>query len=152
MKNIAWIWMVFSCSICLAQSDEYKEKKNKALNELSPFEKIISRDDPRELIYQDEDVVVFEGLRPQAPVHLLIVPKKRIATINELNDDDARIIGRMFLVAKKIATDYKINETGYRLTINTNEDAGQSVFHLHMHILGGMKLGPMMEQSYNRDK
>ena len=82
----------------------------------------------------------------QARVHVLIVPKKEIPTINDINDKDAMVLGKLFLVAKKLAKEKGIAETGYRLVMNINEDSGQSVFHLHMHLLGGEKLGPMMTQ------
>ena len=81
-------------------------------------------------------------------MHYLIVPKKRITTINELEDEDALLVGKMFLVARDLAKKYGIADTGYRLAINTNEDSGQSVFHLHLHLLGGMKTGPMVDQTY----
>jgi histidine triad (HIT) family protein len=128
------------------QSTSYLERKNKLIAETSPFEKIISRQDPREIEYEDDQVAVFQGLRPQAPVHWLIVPKKRINTINEATEEDTWLLGHMIMVARKIAAKYKIAETGYRLVINTNEDAGQSVFHIHMHLLGGTPLGPMVDQ------
>ncbi len=76
----------------------------------------------------------------------MIVPKKEIHTINDVSDDDLMVLGKLFLVAKKLAKENGIAETGYRLSINTNEDAGQSVFHLHMHLLGGEKLGLMVSQ------
>ena len=79
-------------------------------------------------------------------MHLLIVPKKEIHTINDVSEEDLLVLGKLFLVAKKLAKENGIAESGYRLSINVNEDAGQSVFHLHMHLLGGEKLGPMMTQ------
>ncbi len=132
----------------LSQSEEYIRRKEEKLTRLSPFENIISNDPGRELIYQDDHVVAFEPLRKQAPVHLLIVPRKRIPTINDVTQEDATIMSQMFRAAKLLARKYGISETGYRLTINTNEDAGQSVFHIHMHLLGGMKLGPLVAQTY----
>ncbi len=86
-------------------------------------------------------------MRTQAPVHFLIVPKKEIYTINDISTDDTLLLGKMFLVAKELAKEKGISETGYRLSMNINEDAGQSVFHLHMHLLGGEKLGPMESQN-----
>jgi len=97
-------------------------------------------------VYEDEDIIAFVPLRLQAPVHLLIVPKKEIHTINEVSEEDTLLLGKLFLVAKKLAKEQGISETGYRLSININEDAGQSVFHLHMHLLGGKTLGPMVTQ------
>ncbi len=129
-----------------SQSPQYQEKKNKLVTEKSPFEKIIEREDPRELEYEDDHVVVFKGLRAQAPVHWLIVPRKRINTVNDATEEDTWLLGHLVMVARKIAVKHKISETGYRLVINTNEHAGQSVFHIHMHLLGGAPLGPMVDQ------
>lgn len=131
-----------------AQSDAYTKKKDTKLAVKSPFEKIWDGELPTEVVYKDDEIMAFVPLRRQTPVHYLIIPKKRITTINEMTDDDALILGRMFIVARDLAKKYGIAETGYRLSINTNEDAGQSVFHLHLHLLGGMKTGPMVEQTY----
>ena len=132
----------------LGQSEVYEQKKTAKLAVKSPFEKIWDGELPAEVVYKDEEIIAFVPLRRQTPVHYLIVPKKRITTINDLKDDDALLVGRMFLVARDLAKQYGIAETGYRLAINTNEDAGQSVFHLHLHLLGGMKTGPMVDQTY----
>lgn len=138
--------------LSFAQSPEYQQKKAEALKIRSPFEDIIEHKTDRKIEYEDKYVVVFEPLSPQAPIHLLIVPKKRIATINDLSTKDAKIVAQMFSVAQKIAKIKGIAESGYRLSINTNEDAGQSVFHLHLHLLGGMKLGPMVDQTYRNNQ
>lgn len=132
----------------LGQSKAYTEKKNAKLAVKSPFEKIWDGELPAEVVYKDDEIIAFVPLRRQTPVHYLIVPKKRITTINEMTDDDALILGKMFIVARDLAKKYGIAETGYRLSINTNEDSGQSVFHLHLHLLGGMKTGPMVDQTY----
>jgi histidine triad (HIT) family protein len=132
----------------LAQTSEYEAKKNKKLKQPSPFEAIIAKDDPLEIVYQNKYVVAFVPNRKQAPIHLLIVPKKRINTLNDIEESDAKMLSSMMLAAKKLAKQYNIDKTGYRLAINTNEDAGQSVFHLHMHLLGGMPLGPAAQQTY----
>ncbi|MFD2513145.1 histidine triad nucleotide-binding protein [Pontibacter locisalis] len=113
----------------------------------SIFSKIIKREAPATIVYEDDDVIAFVPNRLQAPVHLLIVPKKEIPTINDITEEDAMLLGKLFLVAKKLAKENGIAETGYRLAMNINEDAGQSVFHLHMHLLGGKKLGPMVTQT-----
>ena len=110
------------------------------------FTKIINRELPATIVYEDEEIIAFVPLREQAPVHLLIVPKKEIHTLNDATEDDALLLGKMLLVAQKLAKENGIAETGYRICINTNEDAGQSVFHIHMHLLGGRKLGPMVSQ------
>lgn len=134
------------------QSEAYQKKKAEKLAEGSVFTKIINREAPAEIVYEDNDVIAFVPLRPQAPVHLLIVPKKEIPTINDITEADTMVLGKLFLVAKKLAKEKGIAETGYRLSMNINEDAGQSVFHLHMHILGGNKLGPMVDQTYRNEK
>ncbi|HDZ05681.1 MAG TPA: histidine triad nucleotide-binding protein [Maribacter sp.] len=112
----------------------------------SVFTKIINRELKATIVYEDKDIIAFFPLRPQAPIHLLIVPKKEIHTINDVSEEDTLLLGKLFLVAKKLAKEQGISETGYRLSININEDAGQSVFHLHMHLLGGKNLGPMVTQ------
>jgi len=123
-----------------------KKKKAKKIAAGSVFTKIINREAPATIVYEDEDIIAFVPLRLQAPVHLLIVPKKEIPTINDIEEADALMLGKMFLVAKKLAKEKGIAETGYRLSMNINEDAGQSVFHLHLHLMGGKKLGPMVTQ------
>ena len=130
-----------------SQSEAYQEKKAKKIAAGSVFTKIINREAPATIVYEDEDIIAFVPLRLQAPVHLLIVPKKEIPTINDVEDADALVLGKMFLVAKKLAKEKGIAETGYRLSMNINEDAGQSVFHLHMHLMGGKNLGPMVTQA-----
>lgn len=131
-----------------AQSEAYQLEKAEKIAKGSVFTKIINRELPADIVYEDDDMIAFVPLRLQAPTHLLIVPKKEIYTINDATDEDALVLGRMFLVAKKLAKEQGISESGYRLAININEDAGQSVFHLHMHLLGGKKLGPMVTQDY----
>ena len=104
------------------------------------FTKIINREVPADIIYEDNDVIAFNDINPQAPVHILIVPKKEISTLNDLDESDREIVGRILLTAKKLAKKYKIDKTGYRTVFNCNEDAGQTVFHIHLHLLGGRKL------------
>jgi histidine triad (HIT) family protein len=133
-----------------SQSKTYQKKKTEKIAKGSVFTKIINRELPATIVYEDDDVIAFVPLRLQAPVHLLIVPKKEIHTINDISDEDTLVLGKLFLVAKKLAKQNGIAETGYRLSININEDADQSVFHLHMHLLGGTKLGPMVTQKYNK--
>ena len=137
-----------------SQSTEYAEKKAKALSEKSVFEKLVDRELPATILYEDEEIMAFVPLRKQAPVHILIIPKKRIVSVNEIKDDEAQLIAKMIIVARDLAKEYYIDNTGYRLVLNTNEDAGQSVFHLHMHLIGGKKTGPMTTQDYidPRDK
>lgn len=137
-----------------AQSAEYQKKKADKLAKQSPFERIAERgseDGGRPLEYEDDDIIAFKPLGGQAPVHFLIVPKRRIPTINDLTEEDALLVGRMILVAKELAKKHGIDETGYRLAFNTNEDSGQSVFHLHLHLMGGNKLGPMVDQEWRKE-
>jgi len=132
----------------MAQSEKYEQQKNEKLQKPSPFEAIISGAKQDQIIFQDDYVVAFLPLRKQAPVHLLIVPKKRIPTLNEVTEDDSIMLSRLLLAARNLANQYGIDKSGYRIAMNTNEDAGQSVFHVHLHLLGGMPLGPMAEQTY----
>jgi histidine triad (HIT) family protein len=108
------------------------------------FAKIISGEVPAAIVYQDELVTAFRDINPAAPVHILIVPNKVIPTVNDLQDVDEPIAGRMLLAAAKIAAQEGIAESGYRLIVNCNRDGGQEVYHLHMHLMGGRRMGPMV--------
>ncbi len=108
------------------------------------FSKIIAGEIPADIVYQDELVTAFRDINPQAPTHILIVPNKEIATVNDLSEADEQAAGRMLLVANKLAADEGIARDGYRLIINCNEHGGQEVFHLHLHLVGGRPLGPML--------
>lgn len=110
----------------------------------SIFTRIIQREIPSTIVYEDELVIAFQDINPQAPVHILIVPKKEIATVNDVRAEDEQTLGRLFTAAARIAAEKGIAESGYRLIVNTNHDGGQEVFHLHMHLLGGRRLGPML--------
>lgn len=105
------------------------------------FCKLASGEIPTTVVYQDDQVFAFNDMDPQAPVHILLIPKKHIASISELTEEDAALMGHMMLVAKKLAADAGITEGGFRCVMNTGEDGGQSVKHLHMHILGGKAMG-----------
>lgn len=146
MKKLLVFIVILIASTGYSQSLEYQKQKAEKIAKGSVFTKIIKRELPAKIVYEDDDVIAFLPLRLQAPVHILIVPKKEIHTVNDITNKDELLIGKMFLVAKKLAKENGISETGYRLVINCNEDAGQSVFHLHMHLLGGKKLGPMLTQ------
>lgn len=148
-KIIVHLLLFCGVSAAQAQTADYEKQKSEKLKVPSPFEAIISRQDNREIVYQDDYVVAFVPFRKQAPVHLLIVPKKRVYTMNDVEDTDAAMLSSMMLAAKKLAKQYQVDKTGYRLVINTNENANQTVFHLHMHLLGGMPLGPAVTQSYS---
>ena len=110
------------------------------------FEKIIAGDLPANIVYRDARVTAFLDIRPLAPVHILIVPNKAIPTANDIADEDAPLIGHMFIVARDLARQQGIAENGYRLIVNCNAHAGQEVFHLHLHLLGGRPLGPMLQR------
>ncbi len=103
------------------------------------FSKIIRKEIPADIVYEDDEFLAFRDIAPQAPVHILVIPKKEIPTVNDIEEEDANLIGRLFLVAKQLASKLGISESGYRLVINCNKDAGQAVYHLHLHLLGGRK-------------
>lgn len=108
------------------------------------FSKIIRREIPSDIVYQDEQVTAFRDINPQAPVHILIVPNQLIPTANDVMPEDEQLLGHMFVVARTIAAQEGIAESGYRLLVNCNRDGGQEVYHLHIHLLGGRRLGPML--------
>lgn len=108
------------------------------------FEKIVRGELPADIVYQDELVTAFRDINPKAPVHILIVPNKVIPTINDVAPEDEPLIGHMIYVAKEIARREGIAERGYRLIINCNRHGGQEIYHLHVHLLGGRPLGPMI--------
>ncbi len=105
------------------------------------FCKIAAKEIPSKIVYEDEQVVAFEDINPQAPVHILIIPRKHISNTLELQEEDKALIGHIFMVASKIAQDRGIAERGFRLVNNCNAEAGQTVFHLHVHLLGGRAMG-----------
>lgn len=108
------------------------------------FERIVAREIPADIVYQDDEITAFRDIHPRAPVHILIVPNKPIATVNDIADADAPLVGRLFLVARDLARKLGIAADGYRLLVNCNEHGGQEVFHLHLHLVGGAPLGPMV--------
>ena len=152
MKNVLLLLFLVVSFQSFGQSEVYQLKKADKLSKKSPFEKIIDRELPATILYEDKDVIAFIPLRKQAPIHILIVPKKRIPTMNDIKKKDTKLIGKLFMVAKQLAKEKGIAESGYRLTFNTNEDSGQSVFHIHLHLIGGKKLGPMVTQDYEEKK
>jgi histidine triad (HIT) family protein len=111
------------------------------------FEKIISGELPATIVYRDALVVAFLDIRPAAPVHVLIVPTKVIPTTDDIANEDESLIGHMVLVARDIARQQGIAKSGYRLIINCNPDSGQEVYHLHLHLLGGKSLGPLVQRT-----
>lgn len=108
------------------------------------FSKIIRREIPADIVYQDELVTAFRDITPKAPTHILIIPNLLIPTTNEVQMAHEKALGRMITVAAKIARDEGISEDGYRLIINCNGNGGQEIYHIHMHLVGGQPLGPML--------
>lgn len=104
------------------------------------FCQIIKKEIPAEIIFENDLLIIFKDIHPKAPIHFLIVPKKHLSSVNELNEEDRQIISEVFLQAKKIAKINKISEKGYRLIVNTGPDSGQIIFHIHWHLLAGRKL------------
>lgn len=104
------------------------------------FCKIINKEIPSTIVYEDDQVLAFNDINPIAPVHILIIPKKHIATLLDFNADDAQLIGHIHLVANRIAREKGIAENGFRLVTNCNKDGGQVVYHVHFHLLGGQQL------------
>jgi len=103
--------------------------------------KIIQRDIPARLVYEDDRVAAFDDINPQAPTHVLVVPKRHIATLNELSTEDDQLIGELMRRASAIAAERGLAAGGYRTVINTNRDAGQTILHIHVHLLGGRSMG-----------
>ncbi len=104
------------------------------------FCKIIAGEIPSTNVYKDEQATAFRDINPAAPTHILIVPNKHINSVNFLTTDDEQLIGHLFMVAKNLAEKEGIAESGYRLTMNTNQEGGQTVFHIHLHLLGGRQM------------
>ncbi|GDX88430.1 MAG: histidine triad nucleotide-binding protein [Nitrospiraceae bacterium] len=104
------------------------------------FCKIVARTIPAPLVYEDDLVVAFDDINPQAPIHALVIPRKHVVSLAALQDSDAELLGRLLLVGSKIAKLKGIAESGYRVVVNTGSHGGQSVFHLHLHVLGGRHL------------
>lgn len=101
------------------------------------FCKIINKEIPAKIVYEDEKVLVFYDINPQAPYHILVIPKKHISTLLDLQEEDKELIGYIYLIIKKIAQELGFAERGYRVVVNCKEEAGQTVFHVHFHVLAG---------------
>lgn len=110
------------------------------------FSKIIAKEIPADIVYQDDRVTAFRDISPQAPTHILIIPNKEIPTVNDVTEADEAVLGHLFIVARKLAVQEGIAQNGYRLLVNCGSHGGQEVLHLHMHLLGGRKLGPMLSK------
>lgn len=108
------------------------------------FEKIVKGEMPADIVHQDDRVTAFRDIQPKAPTHILIVPNKVIPTVDDIDDADEALVGHMFTVARDLARQEGIAANGYRLIVNCREEGGQEVYHLHMHLLGGRPLGPML--------
>lgn len=109
------------------------------------FCKIINREIPTEFLYEDNLIVAFRDIHPIAPVHILIIPKRHIGSINDISDSDEQLMGRLITIAKKIADDLKISKEGYKLLIRVGRHGGQEVEHIHLHLIGGAKLREIIE-------
>lgn len=118
--------------------------KEQTMAEETIFSKIIRKEIPANIVYQDELVTAFSDISPQAKTHILIIPNKVIPTVNDVTEQDEIMLGRLFSVAAKLAKEEGIAEDGYRLIVNCNKYGGQEVFHLHMHLVGGEPLGKML--------
>lgn len=100
------------------------------------FEKIIAREIPAKIVWEDDDAIAFHDVNPQAPVHVLIIPKKVISRLSSASESDSKILGKLLIVAGKLAKELGVEKSGYRVVINSGPDAGESVPHLHVHLLG----------------
>jgi histidine triad (HIT) family protein len=107
------------------------------------FCRIVAGEIPATKVYEDEHVIAFHDIQPQAPVHLLFIPKQHVAGVNDLQGNQFNLIGSMFAAMKQVASEEGLAETGYRIITNNGKDSGQVVFHLHFHLLGGKMLGPL---------
>ena len=109
--------------------------------EATIFDKIISKEVPADIIYEDEHTLAFRDINPQAPFHVLVIPKTPIATINDINETNSHLIGQLYVVAAKLAKENGFAEDGYRVVMNCNKNGGQTVFHVHLHVLAGLEMG-----------
>ena len=105
------------------------------------FCKMVEGEIEPDVVYQDDEVLAFRDLSPQAPTHVLVIPKQHIATVNDFTPEQAELIGKLYLAAQRIAAEENLAERGYRIVLNCNAEAGQSVFHVHLHLLGGRPMG-----------
>lgn len=110
------------------------------MSETTIFDKILAREIPADIVYEDDQILAFKDIAPRAPVHYLIIPKKRIATLNDANPADQALLGHMMLTAAQLAREAGIAEDGYRVQMNVNKGGGQVVYHIHLHMFGGRPL------------
>lgn len=111
------------------------------MSEETIFTKIINREIPADIVYEDDTALAFKDINPQAPVHLLIIPKQSIATVNDITESDRETVGHLYYVAGKLAKEQGFADDGYRTVMNCNEYGGQTVYHIHVHLLAGKPLG-----------
>lgn len=109
------------------------------------FCKIINKEIPSEVVFEDEQVLAFKDINPLAPVHLLIIPKKHRESLNQVSPEDERLLGHILIVARQLAREFGVSDSGYRVVTNIGEDGGQVVKHLHFHVLGGKTLGTKID-------
>ncbi len=109
------------------------------MNEGCVFCKIVSGAIPAQIAYNDKDALAFKDIKPMAPVHMLIIPKAHIERLTDIKENDAALMGKLVNIANRLAKENRIESSGYRLVLNCNKDAGQEVFHVHLHLLGGRK-------------
>ena len=103
------------------------------------FCQIINREAPAKIVYEDEKIIAFKDIHPVAPVHILVVPKRHIDSVEDLKEEDRELAGRLILVAKKVARQFSINKSGYKLVFNVGRGGGQIIDHIHLHLIGGWK-------------
>eukprot|EP00054_Salpingoeca_dolichothecata_P037856 m.12072 g.12072 ORF g.12072 m.12072 type:complete len:128 (+) comp7950_c0_seq1:142-525(+) len=121
-------------------SDEVKKAQGAKIGGDTIFGKIIRKEIPSDIVFEDEQCLAFKDIQPQAPTHILVIPKKAISGISKAEDDDEGLLGHLLLVARKVAKDVGLAGDGYRLVINDGPNGAQSVYHLHVHILGGRQM------------
>lgn len=120
---------------CLSPDPEYTMNDSNCL-----FCRIVAGEVPAKIVREDEETIAFRDIQPRAPTHVLVIPKRHIASVDAMQDEDAPTVGSLYLAAREIARDEGIADSGYRLVINNGADAGQSVHHIHLHVLGGREL------------
>lgn len=118
---------------------------NPAPYEDTLFSRIVKKEIPADILYQDDRVTAFRDINPQAPVHILVIPNKIIPTVNDIEEEDESLVGHLFTVAKQLAEQEGIADDGYRLLVNCGRNGNQEVYHLHMHLVGGRHLGRMLK-------
>ena len=109
-------------------------------NMITIFTKIINKEIPADILFEDDDILAFRDINPQAPIHFLVIPKKEIRTLNDIEENDKNLIGKLFIIAKQLAKSEGISEDGYRTIFNCNEHGAQTVYHIHLHVLGGRQM------------